>query len=310
MNQIEHIMELAKEYRDAIIEDGVKRQALRAAIEQSLAVQPKQEPVMRWCETCSGTGRVYQEHQAGCWVGGKHDCPDCEGHGYTLTQPQPEPQSNIDFLYEQLRKETDGGSESMTHEDAIDAIRIWRDAYYAQKYPQPEQEPKMHSITADPHKANKAFLGSLDSGNFEKETGISVYRLGTQQVPQPQPKQEPTEYDHGPQAATLAEAERDVRKWLNERPNRPLDLRHVAMLAYHAQQWLEEPQPYPDHFPDAGKMIEPFGYFRSTLDGWEDCAETDEGARPLYEAPQPKQMPQRRVTYVCPVCAASLERQE
>ncbi len=45
--------------------------------------------------------------------------------------------------------------------------------------------------------------------------------------------------------------------------------------------------PYPDHFPEAGKMIEPFGYFRSTLDGWEDCAETDEGARPLYEAPQP-----------------------
>ncbi len=45
--------------------------------------------------------------------------------------------------------------------------------------------------------------------------------------------------------------------------------------------------PYPDHFPEAGKMIEPFGYFRSTLGGWEDCAETDDGARPLYEAPQP-----------------------
>jgi hypothetical protein len=45
MNQIENIMELAKEYRDAIIEDGIKRQALRAAIEQVLAVQPKQEPV-------------------------------------------------------------------------------------------------------------------------------------------------------------------------------------------------------------------------------------------------------------------------
>jgi hypothetical protein len=158
--------------------------------------------------------------------------------------------------------------------------------------------------------------------------------------PQPQSKQEPAEYDHGPQAETLAEAERDVRKWLNERPNRLLDLRHVAMLAWHAQQSVEQkPEAFkplekvwrwtalkdgkeiyqysdkgvpamfsksavqlpmqadhfadagkpmePDHFPDARKMMEPFGYFRSTLGGWEDCAETDEGARPLYEAPQP-----------------------
>lgn len=43
-------------------------------------------------------------------------------------------------------------------------------------------------------------------------------------------------YDHGPQATTIAEAARDVGKWLNERPNRPLDLRHVAMLVHYAQQ--------------------------------------------------------------------------
>lgn len=30
---------------------------------------------------------------------------------------------------------------------------------------------------------------------------------------------------------------------------------------------------------------EPFGYFRPTLDGWEDCAPTAAGARALYEAP-------------------------
>ena len=41
--------------------------------------------------------------------------------------------------------------------------------------------------------------------------------------------------DHGPMAATIEEAARDVGKWLNERPNRPLDLRHVAMLVHHAQ---------------------------------------------------------------------------
>ena len=30
-------------------------------------------------------------------------------------------------------------------------------------------------------------------------------------------------------------------------------------------------------------MTEPFGYFRATPFGWEDCAETDEGAVPLYD---------------------------
>ena len=39
----------------------------------------------------------------------------------------------------------------------------------------------------------------------------------------------------GPQASTIAEAVRDVGKWLNERPNRPLDLRSVAILCAYAQ---------------------------------------------------------------------------
>lgn len=43
-------------------------------------------------------------------------------------------------------------------------------------------------------------------------------------------------YDHDPQAETVEEAARDVGKWLNERPNRPLDLRHVAMLTHHAKR--------------------------------------------------------------------------
>ena len=32
---------------------------------------------------------------------------------------------------------------------------------------------------------------------------------------------------------------------------------------------------------------EPFGYFKAEPFGWRDCAETDEGAIALYEAPQP-----------------------
>lgn len=53
-------------------------------------------------------------------------------------------------------------------------------------------------------------------------------------APQPQPVAQPVQ--EGPMAATVEESARDVGKWLNERPNRPLDLRHVAMLVHHAQK--------------------------------------------------------------------------
>lgn len=35
------------------------------------------------------------------------------------------------------------------------------------------------------------------------------------------------------------------------------------------------------------KAQEPFGYFRAEAFCWTDCAETDEGAKPLYEHPLP-----------------------
>ena len=59
--------------------------------------QPEQEPTRLWCETCKGTGKVYQEHQAGCHVGGRFKCPDCDGEGYifsrlySTTPPQRKP---------------------------------------------------------------------------------------------------------------------------------------------------------------------------------------------------------------------------
>ena len=41
--------------------------------------------------------------------------------------------------------------------------------------------------------------------------------------------------------------------------------------------------------PDAPVVWpDPFGYFKCDAYGWMDCKETDEGARPLYEAPQPQ----------------------
>ena len=55
---------------------------------------------------------------------------------------------------------------------------------------------------------------------------------------------------------------------------------HVALLkASLAQAEKEAEKP--------AASAEPFGYFRALPMCWEDCAETDEGAIPLYERPQP-----------------------
>jgi len=46
-----------------------------------------------------------------------------------------------------------------------------------------------------------------------------------------------------------------------------------------------------DHVAQDSKMEaaqEPFGYFKAEPFGWRDCAETDEGAIALYDAPQPQ----------------------
>ena len=47
-----------------------------------------------------------------------------------------------------------------------------------------------------------------------------------------------------------------------------------------------------DHIAQDRKMVaaqEPFGYFKAEPFGWRDCAETDEGAIALYEAPSRRQ---------------------
>lgn len=64
----------------------------------ALPVQAVGENWQIWCDTCEGKGTVYQEHQAGCNVGGHHDCPDCDGKGYFVKllaapMPQAEPTS-------------------------------------------------------------------------------------------------------------------------------------------------------------------------------------------------------------------------
>ena len=39
--------------------------------------------------------------------------------------------SRVAFLYEELRQVIDGGSESMTHRDALELVKEWRNSFYA-----------------------------------------------------------------------------------------------------------------------------------------------------------------------------------
>ena len=60
-----------------------------------------------WCDTCEGSGTVYQEHQAGCHVGGDHDCPDCDGKGYFVKRLKPVEQTAADVraIHERMKTE-------------------------------------------------------------------------------------------------------------------------------------------------------------------------------------------------------------
>lgn len=53
---------------------------------RSLAGRPADK---LWCDTCEGTRTVYQEHQAGCHVGGDYPCPDCDGNGFRIRRSSP-----------------------------------------------------------------------------------------------------------------------------------------------------------------------------------------------------------------------------
>ena len=57
--------------------------------------------------------------------------------------------------------------------------------------------------------------------------------------------------------------------------------------------------------PASGEAMSPFGYFRAEPFGWTDCAESDEGAKPLYESPPPAQ--EARVPLSSKECRDMLE---
>lgn len=56
---------------------------------------------------------------------------------------------NIQFLYEQLRQLTDGGSESMTHDDALDQIRFLQDQCNIALPVEPTAEPDFYEDVYD-----------------------------------------------------------------------------------------------------------------------------------------------------------------
>lgn len=72
------------------IRSGLRAYARQAVYEAEEAWQacPAATVAKVWCDTCNGSGKVFQEHQAGCWVGGDHDCPDCDGKGYSERSAQ------------------------------------------------------------------------------------------------------------------------------------------------------------------------------------------------------------------------------
>jgi hypothetical protein len=168
---------------------------LRAAIEQALGARVPEGYVLVPMEPTHEMRRAYHEIQNTNALGAAGSA----WAAMLAAAPQPQPPTEQALVLDGWRwvpaklldKFPEINTSNYDHDDACElnawGIEVVLAAQNAAPQPQPKQEPKMHSITADPHRANKAFLGSLDSGNFEKETGISVYRLGMEQAPQPQP---------------------------------------------------------------------------------------------------------------------------
>lgn len=50
--------------------------------------------------------------------------------------------------YEELRAVIDGGSESMTHDDAVKTVKVWADAYAAQQYPMAKVDEMDQAVAA------------------------------------------------------------------------------------------------------------------------------------------------------------------
>lgn len=82
--QAEYLMQAIAEFlgKEVLGKDEVPIKAEQ----EELVSEVAQESAKLWCETCQGTGMVYQEHQIGCHVGGNLNCPDCNSNGYITSR--------------------------------------------------------------------------------------------------------------------------------------------------------------------------------------------------------------------------------
>ena len=80
--------------------------------------------VQVWCETCEGSGSVYQEPQKGCHVGGNYPCPDCDGNGW--------------FLATLSVRAAHRDGARLTLEQAVTLCDVLRDHYASQNRPATE----------------------------------------------------------------------------------------------------------------------------------------------------------------------------
>jgi hypothetical protein len=188
---VENIMALADEYAKAAEETGYirpTRQALRAAIEQALKMEQLnyagcmddlQEAECKLSARVPSSTSNMNMAQRILHVGGHNNAAGYVEFGSIQA---------VEALVRQVLRDLPESDELVRLRADVNTYRE-ATALMLAASPQHKQEPEIRPITADPHKANKAFLNSLDNGNFERETGISVYRLGTEQAPQP--KQEP-----------------------------------------------------------------------------------------------------------------------
>lgn len=155
-----------------------------AAGEQAIEHAEKQKPVAKklWCETCEGTGQVYQEHQAGCWVGGQYTCPDCDGNGYyTRPTQHSQPKAEQEPFGYVMRDEVTEQFNSVNCGTIYRLPAEGRSPLYTHPQPKRDDFKNFHRLLCE------RFNYSHDEKDWERDQ-VSLIEWIAKQV---QPKREP-----------------------------------------------------------------------------------------------------------------------
>lgn len=144
--------------------------------EQLYLAQQAVANVKHWCETCDGSGEVFQESQFGVHgLQTNHDCPDCDGKGYTThtaapAQP-PAPAARVPAGYALV---------------GIEALEAWgklEEVKAACVYPSAPSPKTPCALCGHPFDHN--YLGAFGCPNCEGEglPGVSGRRTESQSTP-------------------------------------------------------------------------------------------------------------------------------